>query len=947
LLDEFSMLQPTDSDIVAVLDDLASGTAPWMGGETADEGLVRDGDPDERIRRVLGRLLLLEQAGDFCWNFRRGIPMGVVHLLRALLAQQGHALLPEPVETVVPVLASTRWSHTEELSELAGQYIGSDRVARVRDVPVDGIPALVDEFTELIETLLPSGSDPTDGAAKRAARSQAIAALTDVIVYPTVRAASYRERWQAAEMTFSDGRRSLVAEAADELGLVTATRPDRAQYAHAAVLGGGGRTPLLRAQYLDALIEEHGLRPGQVWMLGSPRLIEEDKERPAADTYAAGAVDEFDLMCAAAEQAFAALDPVTELTCGCRSDSDPCPTWTSHMIEHGVDADTVAATDVRLQHTRRRTYRVSRVGPINVLSASTSNPPDRPNTADTYALLAGESKPQPGDRALIVTTQVFYPFQSFDALRMLALPSGLMTETVGFGAEHSDRPNTAEFNLQEILSGVRSARRLVFALAAHRYSATTPAINPPAPRTVPNPLSTAQNEVLAAHARVLVGQSRRRDAIDLANWLAPRAEQSAVTFRRLFDSDGATSEVTDGLFALGWMLYEVSFPLANHHGAQEDTPDAQELRTVMKRLAECAESIEPKEYAARAGGAIRAYALALSKVDRTDYYDLALRQHEAADRWIGQLLQNAGSNESLRNEAWAVQVQLEAAKAGTSCRQIETYLCDPGKLDADTPVDTRHRQIAATARVGVTSGLAAIESFGRLPPAAGTSRRESLAEPIWPRQPANMAARAHLLLVPALAGTERSGMPYPTTLVQNLWETSKRTIGVSVEQPASYDEEIEFHRGQVVELIRIAEAAMVDSKGDALVPNDVAETARMRLHFLLQYPASALLAPASQIPYSHSNTTLATDAAIEHLSTWLESVGHDANVIGTVTLIPWVQGLIDVRRRQGVNDGYLAWRRAHPKLDRYLKNEERDGPDHPEIVRQRERLAGLFDNLDG
>ena len=199
------------------------------------------------------------------------------------------------------------------------------------------------------------------------------------------------------------------------------------------MLGGGGRTPLLRAQYLDTLIEEHGVRPGQVWMLGSPRPIEEVKERPAADTYAAGAVDEFDLMCAAAEQAFAAADPDTVLLCGCRSESDPCPTWASQMEEQGCDAQSIAATDVRLQHTRRCTYRTSRVGPINVLSASTSNPPDRPNTADTYALLAAEANPQAGDRALIVTTQVFYPFQSFDALRMLALPSGLMTETVGFG----------------------------------------------------------------------------------------------------------------------------------------------------------------------------------------------------------------------------------------------------------------------------------------------------------------------------------------------------------------------------------------------------------------------------------------------------------------------------------------------------------------------------------
>ena len=227
------------------------------------------------------------------------------------------------------------------------------------------------------------------------------------------------------------------------------------------------------------------------------------------------------------------------------------------------------------------------------------------------------------------------------------------------------------------------------------------------------------------------------------------------------------------------------------------------------------------------------------------------------------------------------------------------------------------------------------------------NRRQTLVRPIWERQPANMAARAHLLLVPALAGIEATGMPYPKTLVEKVWRTATKTIGGPAEPPSSYDEEIEFHRHQTVELIGIAETAMVNAKGESLEPKDVAETARMRLHYLLQFPTSPLPAPAAQLPYATSTETLPADAEIDHLANWLETIGHNANVIGTATLAAWVHGVIDIRRRQGVHDGYLAWRRAHPKLDRYLMYEERDGSDNPDIVRQHERLAELFDDLEG
>jgi len=66
---------------------------------------------------------------------------------------------------------------------------------------------------------------------------------------------------------------------------------------------------------------------------------------------------------------------------------------------------------------------------------------------------------------LVVTAQVFVPFQTFDGLRRRYLPFGVDIDAVGFRADRGDRPETAEYLLQETLSAIRSARRLVVAAA--------------------------------------------------------------------------------------------------------------------------------------------------------------------------------------------------------------------------------------------------------------------------------------------------------------------------------------------------------------------------------------------------------------------------------------------------------------------------------------------------
>ena len=74
-----------------------------------------------------------------------------------------------------------------------------------------------------------------------------------------------------------------------------------------------------------------------------------------------------------------------------------------------------------------------------------------------------------------MTTQVFVPFQEFDAYRRLFLDYGAEVDVVGFGGERGDRPLTAEYLLQETLSGIRSSRRMMVAAAEILKAAAPPA----------------------------------------------------------------------------------------------------------------------------------------------------------------------------------------------------------------------------------------------------------------------------------------------------------------------------------------------------------------------------------------------------------------------------------------------------------------------------------------
>jgi hypothetical protein len=398
-------------DLTALRQRVDSRSEMMFGGDSP-EGI----DPIlDRSDGDLAELVALEDLGDFCWNFRRGTPRAVLHLLHDALTGEP----PDPGE--LPVIARRKSWREPEASRLRSVYLGHSGTAG-------------------------SGWDPTLPAGIRA----------EVLAYPRLTDSTYRERSDAVSLPFDPEAGEIVGRAATDLGLVRSSRPRARRFDHVVVAGGGGVSPRLRASFAAELIERHQLDPGDVWLLGSPRPVT-STERRQTDPYAPGAADEFDLMIAGGEQAFARERFSQTALCGCSDLTVPCPEWQERWRH--LDPVACGLTDAALQHRRQRTY-PGRGFDLHVLSAATGRPPDRPNTADTYALLANVAGLDQSQRVLLVTTQVFVPFQGFDAIRMLHLPHGIEVEVVGFGNEAGDRPATPAYQLQEVLSGLRSARRL-------------------------------------------------------------------------------------------------------------------------------------------------------------------------------------------------------------------------------------------------------------------------------------------------------------------------------------------------------------------------------------------------------------------------------------------------------------------------------------------------------
>jgi hypothetical protein len=263
-----------------------------------------------------------------------------------------------------------------------------------------------------------------------------------------------KERNLVTAPVFSSLERKIVLAAADALGLVgTPPRrhgeptPPTVHYDDVLILGGLVRACLARPLHAAKLLREQTITTDMVTALGGFRAVAGD-EHGLLKTVIHGesVTDEFDAMDAGMRNAF----PIRQVT-----------------EERGEESDTTGGS------WRIRQYETEHGPPVRVIAAPSSEPETRrANTPDTYAWYATQlGQLEPGSRLLIVTTEIYVPYQHADALRMLALPHGVALDVVGVqpGAVHPALRQTFQPHnyLQEIRSTIRALRMLLAALPEH------------------------------------------------------------------------------------------------------------------------------------------------------------------------------------------------------------------------------------------------------------------------------------------------------------------------------------------------------------------------------------------------------------------------------------------------------------------------------------------------
>jgi len=237
----------------------------------------------------------------------------------------------------------------------------------------------------------------------------------------------------------------VIKAAAKALGLIKGGSAPRGRYDQVLILGGKARGCLSRPSLAASYIEKQKFEAGSVVALGAFRELDEE-ERALVEKVDGGALaDEFEAMDVGVKRAFELGSP---------------------RSEDGAESDSIGGS------WRIRSYEAAAGLPVSVIAAPSSEPGSRrANTPDTFAWFATEvARLEPGQRVLVVTTDIYVPYQHADALRLLALPYGVEVDAVGVVPGEVDRRLAHSFEahnyLQEIRSMVLSLRQLHAALAA-------------------------------------------------------------------------------------------------------------------------------------------------------------------------------------------------------------------------------------------------------------------------------------------------------------------------------------------------------------------------------------------------------------------------------------------------------------------------------------------------
>ena len=214
-------------------------------------------------------------------------------------------------------------------------------------------------------------------------------------------------RWQVQSTDITEHQRNTVSSVIAPLGLVGVSVPTEKNFDYVVALGGARFSCLYRPKYINVLIQEQKIHAKKIVLLSGMRPIIET-ERAATDTYAPMANTEYDLINTGAEQVFGLQKNYRE---ECYHNENENLSWAV------------------------RRYDLKTEIPVLSLSGPSSEPQRRrANSADTYKFFIEKCGIQPNQKLLLVTSQIYVPYQQIEAIRMF---QEIYVETVGFPTEWS------------------------------------------------------------------------------------------------------------------------------------------------------------------------------------------------------------------------------------------------------------------------------------------------------------------------------------------------------------------------------------------------------------------------------------------------------------------------------------------------------------------------------
>lgn len=245
-----------------------------------------------------------------------------------------------------------------------------------------------------------------------------------------------RSRWEVVDQSLDNEAETMIYQAAQVQELMGCNIPEKKQYDYVFVLGGARMSCLFRMKYAKQVCEEYGLKVGEIAGLAGMRPVM-DTERKATDTYALDAQTEFDLMRAAM----------------CQIYEQPKAISTRKKILENLNASWAIE---EYQSGNQK---------ISLLAAPSGEPQKRrANTADTFSFFMDEKKAGKKKKILLITSQIYVPYQQLEAVRMLGIPFEHSVETIGFPGEWSaglQGLQKPENYLQEMRSVLQSAGRIL------------------------------------------------------------------------------------------------------------------------------------------------------------------------------------------------------------------------------------------------------------------------------------------------------------------------------------------------------------------------------------------------------------------------------------------------------------------------------------------------------